>query len=741
MYGPTEGTCGATIKRLLPRRPVTIGVPNPTTRVYILTSKKTLSPPGAIGELHLAGVQIAQGYLNLPQQTQQRFMPDTVWHLGAEEMMYQTGDRGYWTEDGEIALLGRKDREIKWRGYRLDMGDLEIRIARAYPSLQAVAVTHRKDELIAMFQPHDTDIAKLRERLGKALPQYAMPHSLVAVDRLPVTSAGKVDYKAVSETTVQQQENQTESKNLSTPSEFAVANAYREVLHLQDDVKIVAHSSFIELGGHSLRQLELLQHLSASSGVRLSLRTIIACQTVRDLAKAVEKCANTASSFVADQKLPVSERRVTPIELDWMKKYELTFETSAFNVCFSSTFDNNIVNKKRVIDAWNLVLERHHRMFHLYKYSGNGEAIRIDPGSIPCVQTWCSFDLWSEANRPFDLKLEQPIRLFVTENRLTVVLSHIIADYTALAILIREASDAYNNKILDSLPRNYYDANVWYEKSCREDLDFWSGYLRDFPENPFPFGSEPRRVDYSGTSAISVIDAEIVESALQYSLSANVTLQQMALACVAMCLDYNCSNTDIVLGVPHINRNCADDLNTFGLFLQPLPVRIKYGKGSSECFMQSVKSSSQLALAHAIQWHQLLQHLNIHANYPNHPLFDIMVTMHDFRNTNKLQMNIAGFDESFVWSEGAKFKLLCEFTALPNGKMLLRMEYDAGVVSDTVIERLRNTIPIAMRMVSCGIDHDVMKLSLGNVDIEDHPKSYGLLDAKCIFGKILDDIV
>ncbi|KAM3418423.1 hypothetical protein BST61_g4412 [Cercospora zeina] len=78
MYGPTEGTCGATIKRLLPNRPVTIGVPNPTTRVYVLDSQTALAPPGSIGEIYLAGVQIAKGYLGLPEQTKERFLPDTI---------------------------------------------------------------------------------------------------------------------------------------------------------------------------------------------------------------------------------------------------------------------------------------------------------------------------------------------------------------------------------------------------------------------------------------------------------------------------------------------------------------------------------------------------------------------------------------------------------------------------------------------------------------------------------------
>ncbi|KAJ6445344.1 NRPS-like enzyme [Purpureocillium lavendulum] len=741
MYGPTEGTCGATIKRLLPGQPVTIGVPNSTTRIYILNSEKALSPPGAVGELYLAGVQVAGGYLDLPQQTQERFLPDTIWLPGVGEMMYKTGDRGYWTEDGEIALLGRRDREIKLRGYRLDMGDLEIRIARAYPSLQAVAVTHHKDQLITMVQPQDVDVTSLREELRKALPQYAMPHIIISTEKLPVTGAGKVDYKAVSEAAAQPRKALAQKDQLSTSAERAVAEAYKLALQLPDDMEVTALSNFVELGGHSLRQLELLRHLSAAFDVQLSLKLILVSPTVRDLAKAITQCVNSTPTVVLDQKFPVSEERATPIEVEWMQKYETSSGSSSFNVCFSSTFDSAIVNKERLIEAWNMVLARHQLLACQYAYRGADEVIRINPGYVPRVQTPCSFDLWVEANRPFALELEQPVRVFITDDRLTVVLSHIVADYTALGILMREAADAYSGKLLDDAPRSYSLANVWYEPAPQDSLRFWTEYLRNCPENPHPLGREVARSDYSGTSALSIIDAGVFDRALQFSATANVTLQQMAIACVAVCLDQSQVSTDIVLGVPHINRETAEDLDTFGLFLQPLPVRVTHGSNTTGSLMESVKTSSQMALAHAIPWHQLLQHLDMKPDYPNHPLFDVMVTMHDFRQTNDLDMKVPGMESSFVWSEGAKFKLLCEFTALPNGKLLLRLEYDTGVLSQVQVERLQNAIPLAMSMISDSSEHGEIKQALmGSADMPSNLAGSIVEDTKCFFGKTLQDI-
>ena len=108
MYGPTERTCEATIKRLLPRARVTIGAPNPSTRTYILDSDGDMTIPGVIGEIYIAGVQVVKGYINLLDETSSKFLRDHVSCNG--EQMYRTGDKGYWSESGEIVCLGRSDQ-------------------------------------------------------------------------------------------------------------------------------------------------------------------------------------------------------------------------------------------------------------------------------------------------------------------------------------------------------------------------------------------------------------------------------------------------------------------------------------------------------------------------------------------------------------------------------------------------------------------------------------------------------
>ncbi|KAK8157442.1 hypothetical protein IWX90DRAFT_442565 [Phyllosticta citrichinensis] len=204
MYGPTEGTCGATITQLQPGRAVTIGRPNPTSRVYILSrrgcsSRCRLLPPGAIGEICLAGVQISRGYVgaSMASETAARFVADDTGCGPPGEMLYRTGDRGYWDDNGEVVCLGRDDRQIKLRGFRLDLDDLEARVLRALPTIRAVALTRAGDALVAMVQPAALDVDTVRAAIKQKLPRQAVPSAIACVDEFPMTRAGKVDLKAI----------------------------------------------------------------------------------------------------------------------------------------------------------------------------------------------------------------------------------------------------------------------------------------------------------------------------------------------------------------------------------------------------------------------------------------------------------------------------------------------------------------------------------------------------------------
>jgi gliotoxin/aspirochlorine biosynthesis peptide synthetase len=736
MYGPTEGTCGATIKRLKPAEPVTIGGPNPTTRIYILNSRKALVQPGMIGEIYLAGVQVANGYLNLPEQNKERFLTDSICCNG--ERMYKTGDRGYWSETGEIVCLGRSDREVKLRGYRLDLNDLEIRIAKAVPELEAVAIARKGDQLIAMIQPVTLDTDNFQSRVAKILPPYAVPQQVIPVDRLPMTGAGKVDYNAVARGCVAVSKGRLETPRTAT--EKKVAEAFRYVLRLDDDIPIFATSSFIELSGNSLQQLSLSKRLSKVFGLQVPLRMIIECGTVRSLAKCIDEYGSSDKQFPIQGK-SLGHQQVSPIEREWLQKYAIDTGSSCFNVSFTSTFDERTVDRQKLTEAWNIVLSRH-KILRCRYLTRRGKVIgRTYVDIAPRAERLQNLNLWTEVNRPFQVDRADPIRVFITSDKLIVILCHIIADYTTLAILLKEASIVYNGRPLPPIRQNYSDVKVWYDHIPPCYLDFWADYLKDSTDS-IP-GMHQERNGYRGESLVSVIDSDILRGMLDYSESAKVTLPQLAIAAVALCLDRDKSKTDIILGSPYINRQSDEDFETVGLFLEPLPVRVKFdpsspeGSAQQETFMQSVQKSSQAALAHSIPWHRLLEHLSIEPNYPNHPLFDVMVTFHDNRQSQGLEMSAPGFEPCFLWSEGAKFKLMCEFTAVSESRLLLRLEYDPDCITPVEIQRIQISIPLALSLLVKGAEHGEIKRRLADDELTHNE----IDNLKWLFGSRLCDML
>ena len=721
MYGPTEGTCGATIKRLTPGARVTIGGPNPTTRLYILGSQRNMVIPGVIGEIYIAGIQVAKGYLDLPDETRKRFLPDHISCNG--ERMYRTGDKGYWNETGEVICLGRNDRQIKLRGFRLDMNDLEIRVAGAFPELEAVAIAPQKDHLVAMVQPASTDISKLVSRISTVLPSYAVPRHVVATDSFPTTRVGKVDYNAMSEmvyTKVTQ-----ESRVLSTSTERTLATAFRAILELDNQYMIRPQSRFIDLGGSSLQQFTLSLQLTRSFGVHIPLQLIIEHPMVEDLARAIDSFMSRKRTPVVHN-LPLDEQSVSLIEESWLERYQLDAGSSCFNVSFTSTFADDMVDRTRLTDTWNTVISMHLLLRSRYITRRDKAPRRIYSDYAPRVERVQSLGLWAEINRPFQLDRTSPIRVHITEDRLVVVLSHIVADYTTLAILLKEASVLYSGLALPPVRTGYLEALLKGESTKACYLDFWAKYLEGCPKAPTLFGRHTERHGYWGTSVVSELPKAVAHDILAYARSTSFTLQQLVTSAVALCLQLEAPHTDIAIGMPYINRPSEEALETVGLFVEPLPVRVQYSPGAQKdndgprpSFLESVRDSSQAALAHAVPWHQLLERLAVTNPYPNSSLPDVMVSFHDSRQAASLRIAAPGFEPCFVWSQGSKFKLMCEFTALASvsssgdkAKILLRLEYDPDCVRAEEVAILQRCVPEALQMLVRGLGYEETKANL-----------------------------
>jgi amino acid adenylation domain-containing protein len=295
VYGPTEDTTFATCWPLAPGTAAAgsppIGRPIAGTEAHVLDGEGRLLPQGFAGELALGGDGLARGYWRRPGLTAERFRPHPFPHRPGERL-YLTGDRVRRQSDGNLQFLGRVDRQVKVRGFRVEPGEVEAALA-THPAVAASVVVVREDRpgdrrLVAYVAAAEAagalDKAELRRHLAASLPAHMLPGSLVLLPALPVTAHGKIDRRALPAP-----EPEAESEGLAaprTPFEELLAGIWCEVLGAE---RVGVHDNFFALGGHSLLAARLMSRVRRAFGVELPLAALFEAPTVAGLAARLDR--------------------------------------------------------------------------------------------------------------------------------------------------------------------------------------------------------------------------------------------------------------------------------------------------------------------------------------------------------------------------------------------------------------------------------------------------------------------
>ena len=685
MYGPTEMTCGATLKQLQAGEPVSLGRPFNSMRIYILNSRRELVARGVIGEICLAGVQLSMGYLNMPEQTAKAFVPDTV-VSGRRERMYCTGDRAYWDENGELRFLGRKDRQIKHRGFRIDLDDLECRLKDTAPEASRAAIVKHDDDLVAFAEAKNLDVRTLRKRLAMHFPAYALPKKVFVLEEMPLTRVGKIDYKTLVANHMNQGQAQPSAE--SQPADAIIAQAWREVLSLPDETKLDGSSSFTELGGDSLHYMSLLRKLERLLNKKIPLRLIMESQTLSDLSSGVSALTGEDETRAVAQ--PRAEYHTTSyMEQLWWRNYKIKAPGStAFTVSSACRLDAT-VDLKRLARAWNQTLARHEILNCGYT-EDDGEILRAStPGFGRVEMVEDGFDTWQEMHRTFDLTAGKLFRVVLSPSLLLLTASITIADLSSLRILLTEVKALYNDPSASTVPLPAVERlRLPRPALTPEARRFWQKNLKNPPVPYFP----PRKT-FKGTSRIYRVSKATFSTARDFCKREGFTVHQMALCATALALSRRQAGIDVIMGAPHENRFSLEEKNAqLGLFLQPIPIRLTAGKDvTSHALLTQAKNSSRDSLSYACDWDQLVSLMKARVKAPASPIFDVMVSF--FEDLGTAQYLPDGTTPLFTWCEGAKFPLMVELAAASHGGGILRAEYseecfDGAHEVDLLVERI-----------------------------------------------------
>jgi amino acid adenylation domain-containing protein/non-ribosomal peptide synthase protein (TIGR01720 family) len=287
-YGPTEGTVCATMEEVSPSEGrVTLGRPIANLAVYLLDSRFNLVMPGGTGEIFIGGAGVARGYLDRPDLTAERFLPDPF-AARPGTRIYRTGDLGRWTDDGRLEFLGRADAQVKIRGFRVEPAEIEAALAE-HPAVAGALVLAHDDETGGKYLTayavrkagRTVDPGELRRHLQERLPDYLFPRHLRILQTWPLTSAGKIDRRALISCAVSVPEaGNTGSLPLAGETERRLAAIWAAVLRTPD---VGPDDNFFELGGDSILSLQIVAR-AHQAGLELSPRQIFQHPTVRRLA-------------------------------------------------------------------------------------------------------------------------------------------------------------------------------------------------------------------------------------------------------------------------------------------------------------------------------------------------------------------------------------------------------------------------------------------------------------------------
>jgi acyl-coenzyme A synthetase/AMP-(fatty) acid ligase/acyl carrier protein len=285
MYGPTETTIWSTMQSVEKGASiVSIGRPIANTQVYLLDKHLQVLPIGGAGELFIGGQGVVRGYLNHPELTAERFLPDPF-SGEAGALIYRTGDRARYLPDGTIEFLGRIDQQVKLRGYRIELGEIEA-VLGSHPAVQEGVVLAREDvpgdkQLVAyVVGSQELTAAELRSFLQEKLPAYMIPNQFLHLDAIPLTPNGKLDRKALPLPASVRPELEVAFISPRTPAEEVVAGIWTEILGVDH---IGLRDNFFELGGHSLRGVQVISRLRDVFQVELPLRSLFERPTVESL--------------------------------------------------------------------------------------------------------------------------------------------------------------------------------------------------------------------------------------------------------------------------------------------------------------------------------------------------------------------------------------------------------------------------------------------------------------------------
>lgn len=685
LYGPSEDTTYSTIYRFVDdgREVIPIGRSVGYSQAYILNDQLQLLPEGIEGEICLSGASIARGYLHQPNLTEAKFVANP---FVPGERLYKTGDIGKWLPDGQLLFIGRRDGQVKLRGYRIELEEIQFQLEKTPGIAQAVVtiVTVGGEPAIAAYWKGAADTV-IEAELKKHLPAYMLPSYYIRLTDIPVNSNGKVDLKALP----------SPASTVREAIIHPVNTLQEQVLHLWEEILsrkgFGIMQNFFGLGGNSLQATRLRARLAGLTGKNITLNQVFQYPTVAQQAALLQEAAQaneTIQTVSPAQSYPLSYAQERLWILNRFAEASVAYHMpAAFRV-------RGEIDLHKLEQAFRRIIGRHEILRTVFREE-NGQPVQVvlPANDFPfkikkAITTDLHAFLQNEWQQPFDLENGPLLRVSLITSGEGEILSfnmhHIISDGWSIGVLYKELKQV----ALQPLPIQYKDYAVWQRNYLSGNvLDFWKDQTRIQPlELPYDF-PRPAIKTYNGSTITYDFSAAIAKGLESTASHYQVSLFTGIMTSVNILLKKLSNQDDITIGTPVHGRDNLQLHDLVGFFVNTLPLRSTIrGTDSYESLLQQQRDVLLNAFDYQhFSFERLIEILQPVRDMSRSPLFDVMVVLQE--------TVIASENDDFflggripVPPAATKYDLTFSFAVTPGG-LQLELEYNTDLFKQETVQR------------------------------------------------------
>ncbi|MEW5926225.1 MAG: amino acid adenylation domain-containing protein [Gemmatimonadota bacterium] len=663
VYGPTETTAWCSYEQVEhvaeDALTVTVGGPTGNARIYVLNRALEPEGVGIPGEAYVGGGGIVRGYLERPELTAERFLPDP---FAAEPgaRMYRTGDRMRWRAEGTLEFIGRVDEQVKIRGFRIEPGEVESAVA-AHPGVREARVVVREDapgeKRLVAYLVGEAGAEEVRAYLRASLPEYMVPAAFVALDALPLTPNGKLDVRALPAPEYASGDRYVAPR---TPAEEVLAGIWADVLGLE---RVGVRDGFFELGGHSLLATRVVARARAALGVELPLRALFDAPTVEGLAQRADALLREGARARPAAPILAAPRDGSPLPLSFAQQRlwfidRLEPGSAAYNLAFPLRL-RGALDARALARALTEVVRRHEALRTVFRAAEGGPVQVVLPAGplpLPAVDLGGlpeeareaeALRLAAEdAERPFDLARGPLIRAALLrlgegDSVLLGAMHHVAGDGWSMGVLFRETSALYAAFVagepspLPEPPVQYADFTAWQrahltDAALEGQLGYWRERLAGMPpllELPTDRPRPPVASDRGGAVGFA-LPAETAAALRALARREGATLFTVLLAGFQALLARYSGSEDVPVGTAVAGRTRLETEGLIGFFVNTLVLRGDLsGEPTGRAMVGQARERMLEAHVHQdLPFERLVEELRVERTRAHAPLFQAMLT-------------------------------------------------------------------------------------------------------------------